>query len=195
MLQFNFDSDPSEHLLSGTIDARGVRRNISISSTIEQFFGTKMMVPGYGFMLNNELTDFDAVPGGPNQVQPNKRPLSSTSPTIVFRDGEPYMTVGSSGGKTIITTVAQVLLNVVEYGMSLQSAIAAPRIYADVDPSVYWEDGLPKGVRKKLRARGHTLNDEPTQLGNVQAIRVLDSGTYRGAADGRRNGAVYDGSE
>ncbi|MFH5801453.1 gamma-glutamyltransferase [Haladaptatus sp. CMAA 1911] len=168
---------------------------VSWTSTIEQFFGTKMMVPGYGFMLNNELTDFDATPGGPNEVQPNKRPLSSTSPTIVFRDGDPYMTVGSPGGKTIITTVAQVLLNVVEYGMSLQSAIAAPRLYADVDPAVYWEEGVPDGVRKKLRARGHALNDDPTQLGNVQAIRVLDSGKYRGAADGRRNGAVYDGSE
>ncbi|MFC4548703.1 MULTISPECIES: gamma-glutamyltransferase family protein [Halorussus] len=169
--------------------ADGDGNMVSWTSTIEQFFGTKMMVPGYGFMLNNELTDFDATPGGPNEVQPNKRPLSSTSPTIVFSDGDPLMTLGSPGGKTIITTVAQIIQNVATYDMSLPAAIAAPRIYNDADPEVYWERRVPRGVRERLRRLGHRLQDEPTELGNAQAIMVRD-GTYLGAADFRRSGAV-----
>jgi gamma-glutamyltranspeptidase/glutathione hydrolase len=163
---------------------------VSWTSTIEQFFGTKIMVPGYGFMLNNELTDFDATPGGPNDVQPNKRPLSSTSPTIVFRDGEPFMTVGSPGGKTIITTVAQIVQNVAAFDMDLADAIAAPRIYCDTDPEVFWEGAVPSGVRQELRQLGHQLEDESTDLGNAQAILVQEDGTYLGAADFRREGAV-----
>ena len=81
------------------------------------------MVQVYGVMLNNELTDFDAVPGGANEVQPNKRPLSSMTPTIVLKDDKPYMTVGSPGGTTIITSVMQTILNVIGYGMELKDAI------------------------------------------------------------------------
>src|SRR5699024_10652318 len=82
---------------------------VSYTTTIEQVFGSGIMVPGYGFMLNNELTDFDAEPGGANEVQPNKRPLSSMTPTIVFNNGQPMLTVGSPGGQTIITSVLQTL--------------------------------------------------------------------------------------
>jgi gamma-glutamyltranspeptidase/glutathione hydrolase len=163
---------------------------VSWTSTIEQFFGTKIMVPGYGVMLNNELTDFDATPGGPNEVQPNKRPLSSTSPTIVFRDGDPFMTVGSPGGKTIITTVAQIVQNVATFDMSLPEAIAEPRIYDDADPEIFWEEGVPRGVREDLSALGHQMEDESSQLGNAQSILVQEDGTYLGAADFRREGAV-----
>jgi gamma-glutamyltranspeptidase/glutathione hydrolase len=171
-----------------TADSEG--NMVSWTSTIEQFFGTKMMVPDYGFMLNNELTDFDATPGGPNEVQPNKRPLSSTSPTVVFRDGEPFMTVGSPGGKTIITTVAQIIQNVATFDMELAEAIAAPRIYCDADPEVFWEEDVPSDVREELTQLGHELEDESSQLGNAQAILVRGDGTYLGAADFRREGAV-----
>ncbi|MFC7154418.1 gamma-glutamyltransferase [Halomarina halobia] len=171
--------------------ADGEGNLVSWTSTIEQFFGSGLMVPDYGFMLNNELTDFDAVPGGPNEVQPWKRPLSSTSPTIVFRDGEPFMTVGSPGGKTIITTVAQIVLNVVEFGMGVRQAVAAPRVYKDTDPEVLWEAGVPRGVRGVLGRAGFSFESEATQLGNAQVILVdPDSGEYVGAADPRRQGAV-----
>lgn len=170
-----------------TADSEG--NLVSWTSTIEQFFGTGIMVPDHGFMLNNELTDFDAKPGGPNEVEPTKRPLSSTSPTIVFKDGDPFMTVGSPGGKTIITTVSQIILNIAEFDMSLSEAIAEPRIYDDVDPTVMWESGVPSDVRKQLRQLGHELADEPMPLGNAQAI-VAQDGEYLGAADGRRNGSV-----
>ena len=170
-----------------TADSEG--NMVSWTSTIEQLFGTKLMVPEYGFMLNNELTDFDATPGGPNEVQPNKRPLSSTSPTIVFRNGDPLLTVGSPGGKTIITTVAQIIQNVATFDMNLPAAIAAPRIYNDADPEVFWEERVPSSARERLRQFGHELGDEPTELGNAQAILVRN-GEYLGAADFRREGAV-----
>ncbi|WP_264554694.1 gamma-glutamyltransferase [Halocatena marina] len=170
-----------------TADSEG--NLVSWTSTIEQFFGTGIMVPDHGFMLNNELTDFDAKPGGPNEVEPTKRPLSSTSPTIVFKDGAPFMTVGSPGGKTIITTVAQIILNVAEFGMSPAEAIAEPRLYDDVDPEVIWEPGLPSEARQQLQALGHEFADEPMPLGNAQAIFAQD-GAYLGVADGRRDGSV-----
>lgn len=185
----SFRQDRGQTTHFTTADSEG--NLVSWTSTIEQFFGTKIMVPGYGIMLNNELTDFDAVPGGPNEAQPDKRPLSSTSPTIVFQDGDPFMTVGSPGGKTIITTVARIIMNVVEFGMSVEEAIAAPRFYKDVDPEVFWESGLPEDTRDRLRQYGFELADEPTQLGNAQAIRVGgDEARYVGVADPRRDGSV-----
>jgi gamma-glutamyltranspeptidase/glutathione hydrolase len=172
-----------------TADSEG--NLVSWTTTIEQLFGTGIVVPEYGFFLNNELTDFDAVPGGPNEVAPTKRPLSSTSPTIVFSDGEPVFTVGSPGGTTIITTVAQIIQNVVEYDMDLAEAIAAPRIYADADPTVFYEPDVPADLRERLHELGHELAEEPSELGNVQAILVdRETGEYVGAADYRRNGSV-----
>jgi gamma-glutamyltranspeptidase/glutathione hydrolase len=172
-----------------TADSEG--NLVSWTSTIEQFFGTGIMVPERGFILNNELTDFDPIPGGPNEVEPTKRPLSSTSPTIVTKDGQPFFTVGSPGGKTIITTVAQIILNVVEFDMTLAEAVQEPRIYNDVDPTLVWEPGVPADTRKQLRQLGHQLPDEPTTLGNVNAILIdPETGKYIGVGDGRRSSAV-----
>jgi gamma-glutamyltranspeptidase / glutathione hydrolase len=161
---------------------------VSWTTTIEQLFGSGVMVPEYGVMLNNELTDFDAVPGGPNQVEPLKRPLSSTSPTIVFENGSPAFTVGSPGGPTIITTVSQVILNIAAYGMSIPEAIATPRIYTSDSPTLYIEEFVPDAVRADLRDRGYDLSLDIPQLGNVQMIGVNDG--YLGAADFRRSGAA-----
>ncbi|WP_129114090.1 gamma-glutamyltransferase [Halegenticoccus tardaugens] len=168
--------------------ADGEGNLVSWTTTIEQLFGSGIMVPGRGFMLNNELTDFDAEPGGPNEVQPGKRPLSSTSPTVVFRDGEPYLTVGSPGGPTIITTVSQVLLGVAEFGMSLDAAVAEPRLYADAESDVLYEETLPEGIRRALEERGHGLSEE-SSIGSVQALEVTDDG-YFGVGDYRRDSAV-----
>ncbi|RRJ31714.1 gamma-glutamyltransferase [Halocatena pleomorpha] len=186
-LKSPFQSDLGQTTHFTTADSEG--NLVSWTSTIEQFFGTGIMVPEHGFMLNNELTDFDAKPGGPNQVEPTKRPLSSTSPTIVFKDGEPLMTIGSPGGKTIITTILQVILNVAEFGMSLPDAVAEPRIYADVDPAVVWEGTVPATARRQLGRLGHDIEETATPLGNVQAIAVRDE-EYFGVADGRRDGSV-----
>lgn len=164
---------------------------VSWTSTIEQFFGTGIMVPEWGFMLNNELTDFDAIPGGPNEVEPTKRPLSSTSPTIVTKDGRPLFTIGSPGGKTIITTVAQIILNVVEFDMTLAEAVQEPRIYNDTDPTLSWEPNVPLTARKKLKQIGEDLAQDPTAFGAANAILIdPETGEYTGVADGRRSGVA-----
>nr|WP_240512064.1 gamma-glutamyltransferase [Paludifilum halophilum] len=160
---------------------------VSYTSTIEQLFGTGIMVPGYGIMLNNELTDFDAVPGGPNEVRPGKRPMSSMTPTIVLKDGDPVMTVGSPGGSTIIASVAQTILHVLEYDLPLKQAIEEPRIYTKTYPSIRWEEGIPADVRDQLEAMGHRFQNNPRDIGNVNAIWIdPDTGRYHGAGDSTR---------
>jgi gamma-glutamyltranspeptidase/glutathione hydrolase len=172
-----------------TADSEG--NLVSWTSTIEQFFGTGIMVPEWGFMLNNELTDFDAIPGGPNEVEPTKRPLSSTSPTIVTKDGQPFFTIGSPGGKTIITTVAQIILNVTEFDMTLSEAIQEPRIYNDVEPTLVWESGVPADARQQLRQIGNELAERPTTLGNANGILIdPETGEYIGVGDGRRSSSA-----
>jgi gamma-glutamyltranspeptidase / glutathione hydrolase len=165
---------------------------VSYTSTIEQLFGTGIMVPGYGLMLNNELTDFSARPGGPNEVQPHKRPLSSMTPTIVFKDGEPYMALGSPGGMTIITSVLQVALNSIEHDMTLPDAIAAPRIFSNTPAAnVRWEHGIAEEIRADLQERGHPLTPEPQFIGNVQSIWMdQEQDLFQGVADFRRDGAA-----
>ncbi len=160
---------------------------VSYTTTIEQLFGSGIMVPEYGFMLNNELTDFDAEPGGPNQVRPNKRPLSSMSPTIMARDGEPFLTVGSPGGPTIITSVVQAILHHLEYGFDLIDAIDEPSIYAPESPEITrWEDGIPEDARDEAAQLGNDWTDEPIAIGNVNMLR--SNGEYEGAADQTRDG-------
>ncbi|WP_163582222.1 gamma-glutamyltransferase [Gracilibacillus saliphilus] len=164
---------------------------VSYTTTIEQVFGTGIMVPGYGIMLNNELTDFDAVPGGANEVKPNKRPLSSMTPTIVFEDDQPVLTVGSPGGPTIITSVLQTIINVVEYGMEPEDAVAEPRIYTNNLNSYRYENGIGSEVINQLNSMGHQFGSSPTSIGNVQSILLdHDRGLLKGVADNRRNGAA-----
>lgn len=162
---------------------------VSFTTTIEQVFGSGMMVPGYGVMLNNELTDFDATPGGANQVEPNKRPLSSMSPTIVLKDGEPFMTVGSPGGTTIITSVAQVILNVIGYDQELKDAIEEPRLFSSAYPSIRWEYGVPGDVREKMIEMGHEWEEQNLEIGNVNSLLIKDN-MYYGAADSTREGVA-----
>ncbi|MFC4075494.1 gamma-glutamyltransferase [Salinithrix halophila] len=160
---------------------------VSYTTTIEQLFGSGVMVPGYGIMLNNQLTDFDAVPGGPNEVQPGKRPMSSMSPTLLFKDGKPVMVVGSPGGPTIIASVAQTILNTVEYDQSLKEAIEEPRIYNSHTSRIRWEPGIPDTVRTNLQSKGHRFESSPRYIGNVNAIWIdRRTGLYHGAGDSTR---------
>ncbi|MED3573069.1 gamma-glutamyltransferase [Cytobacillus praedii] len=164
---------------------------VSYTTTIEQLFGTGIMVPGYGFMLNNELTDFDAVPGGANEVQPNKRPLSSMTPTIVFKNEKPVLTVGSPGGATIITSVLQTIIHAIEYDMELKSAVEEPRIYTNNLNSYRYEEGISKEVINRLNQMGHKFGQSPVTIGNVQSILIdHQNGTFKGVADSSRNGAA-----
>lgn len=158
----------------------------TVTSTLEHLFGTAMLVPGYGFFLNNQLTDFDFTPGGPNQVEPGKRPRSSMTPTLVFKDGEPVLALGSPGGPTITPTVLQAVVQFLVFGRSLEESVKAPRVYSAVYPAVDWEPSIPVASRDALKAKGHQLAAEadPT-IGNVQAVARLADGSWRGVADSR----------
>ena len=168
----------------------------SYTLTIEQTGGSGITVPGYGFLLNNELTDFNFRPltagvPDPNLPGPGKRPRSSMSPTILLRDGRPALVVGSPGGATIITSVSQTVLGFLDRGLPLVDAIAAPRLSSrnsigeSAEPAI--SDG-PDGAA--LRALGHTLVSPgtPPEIGAVTAIRPVGRGLFKAAAETVRRG-------
>ena len=163
---------------------------VSHTLTIEQTGGSGIVVPGRGFLLNNELTDFNFTPTqgdapDPNLPGPGKRPRSSMSPTIVFRGGEPFLALGSPGGSMIITTVLEVLINRLDLGMSLPEAIAAPRASQRNTPTVYAEPGFD---REWLASRfGHEFT-ETAEIGAVAAVEVLRDGRLLAAAEPARRG-------
>lgn len=167
------------------------------TSSIERIFGSGIMVPGYGFILNNDLTDFNPEPGSVNQPSGNKYPVSSKSPTIVFHEGKPFFTLGSPGAATIVASVLQVLLNILEYNMDLEDAIAERRIYNTPDLSVEWQDGINEETMKKLADLGYHPDDSfkfqtaDDRIGDVQAILINPStGELYGAADEPRPGGA-----
>jgi gamma-glutamyltranspeptidase/glutathione hydrolase len=135
-------------------------------------------------MLNNELTDFDFAPGGPNEVGPHKRPRSSMAPTILSRDGKPFAAYGSPGGPTITTTVTEITLDLLEFGMTLPDAVAAPRVFSADYPHVTWEQGVPAASLEVLRQRGDQPDALPIPIGNVQGV-WLDGAGWHGVADHR----------
>ncbi|PWW25512.1 gamma-glutamyltranspeptidase/glutathione hydrolase [Cytobacillus oceanisediminis] len=159
------------------------------TSTVEHPFGSGIMVKGYGFLLNNELTDFDANPGGINEAQPDKRPVSCKSPTILFKNDKPVLTLGSPGGPTIIGSVFQTIINVVDHKMNLKEAIEEPRIFASSGPLIEWEPGISMEAKGELESKGFEFGDEPSRIGNVQAIQIdRENGRLYGAADSSREG-------
>jgi gamma-glutamyltranspeptidase/glutathione hydrolase len=164
---------------------------VAVTTTIESLFGSGMVVPGRGFLMSNQMTDFSQVPGTANEVRPGKRPLSAMSPTIVLKDGSPILTVGSPGGPTIIWSVAQVLLNVLEHGQGLAEAVAAPRIVSTSPPSGYlWEPTVPPMSHVELQRLGHKQASQGT-FGNVNsAQRTSPDADWVGVFDPRRHGGV-----
>ena len=171
---------------------------VSYTSTIEQLAGSAIAVPGYGFLLNNELTDFDPEPLFPGVPDPNlpaggKRPRSSMAPTIVLRDGRPFLGVGSPGGSTIITTVLQILLNRIDFGMSLPEAIAAPRASQRNTPTTVAEPAFISAHGNELEARfGHAFTSTP-EIGAATGIEVRPDGRLEAVAEPvRRGGGAAD---
>ena len=175
---------------------------VSWTSTIEGTWGTGITVPGYGFLLNNELTDFNFRPQanddeadfapGANDVAPGKRPRSSMSPTLVFGGDTFLAAYGSPGGSTIINSVVNTTVNLIDHGLSIQEAIDAPRIsVTSPTGNVSYEAAFDDAALEGLRALGHELNEEPGEIGSVQAV-VVDpaTGLQYGGADDRRAGAV-----
>ncbi|MFG1910578.1 gamma-glutamyltransferase [Kribbella sp. NPDC048928] len=169
---------------------------VSYTLTIEQTGGSGITVPGRGFLLNNELTDFSAVPDpkDPNIVEAGKRPRSSMSPTIVLRGGKPYMAIGSPGGSTIITTVLQTLTNRLDRRMTLPQAIAAPRASQRNTASVTAEQSFIDRYGAALAPYGHTFTPagapgtSAAEIGAVAALEFLPGGAILAAAEPQRRG-------
>jgi gamma-glutamyltranspeptidase/glutathione hydrolase len=176
---------------------------VSLTTTLNTWYGSKVVAEGTGVLLNNEMDDFTAKPGAPNffglvqgeanAIAPGKRMLSAMTPTLVLDPlGRLALVVGTPGGSTIMTTIFQVVSNVLDHGMTLADAVAAPRVHHQhlpdrirVEP-----DGLPIDVTEELRAMGHTVADGPELSGDVQAVRVLPDARLEGVSDPRRGGAA-----
>lgn len=191
-----YESPDTTHLT--VVDAQ--RNAVSLTFTVNYGFGSGVVTPGTGILLNDEMDDFAAAPGVPNAyglvggdanaIAPRKTPLSSMTPTIVTENKRLRMAVGSPGGSTIITTVLQILLNVLEYGMDAGAAVSAPRIHHQWLPDRLKVEpwGLDTLTLKELRRRGHQIESQ-SPWGNANAIVVTPDGILSGSADPRGEGS------
>lgn len=187
-----YESEETTHL--SVVDTFG--NAVSVTTTINGWFGSFVVVDGSGFFLNNEMDDFSAKPGVPNmfgvtggeanKIEPNKRMLSAMTPTIVEKDNQLFMVVGSPGGSTIITSVFQVILNVIEHDMGMQQAVNAKRVHSQWQPDAIIPEY--KAIREKdslkLVKMGHVFQSRKA-IGRVDAILVRPDGRLEGGADPR----------
>ena len=168
----------------------------SVTTTLNNSYGSLVVVEGAGFLLNDEMDDFSVKPGTPNlyglvggkanAIEPSKRMLSSMTPSILEKDGKLFMVVGTPGGSTIITSVFQAILNVVDFGMTMQEAVAAPRFHHQWLPDQvdYEPNAISNNVRESLKQKGYILKERKA-YGRVDGILVNPNGTYQGGADPR----------
>ncbi len=197
---------PSEEVKSGTVEVIESHETthfsivdkwgnaVSITTTLNGNFGSKVLVSGAGFFLNNEMDDFSIKPGVPNQfglvggkanaIQPEKRMLSSMSPTIVEKNGQLFMVVGTPGGSTIINTTYQTIQNVISYDMTMQEAVNASKTHSQWLPNrlFYETNQIDSVVLDSLILMGHQLEDWD-KIGKMSAILILDGGKLEGAPD------------
>jgi len=196
------NSDPEGHNTThfSIIDRFG--NDVSNTYTLNFSYGVGMVAEGTGILLNNELDDFAAKPDAPNaygligyeanEPGPGKRPLSSMTPTIVLKDGKPFLITGSPGGSRIITTVLQVIVNVIDRGMDIAAAVSAPRVHNQWMPDqVFAETALAPDVVAALQARGDKVVPQP-RFTSAESILVTPQG-FAGAADPRTPGALAVG--
>lgn len=195
-----YESEETTHF--SVVDADG--NMISMTYTLEFGYGSAIVVDGGGYLLNNELGDFNAVPGvtdergqigtAPNLVAPEKRPLSSMSPTIVAQDGKPVFAIGSPGGKTIINTTMQVILNVIDHGFNIAQAIEAGRIHHQWLPDFtsIESNSLSADTLESFQARGHQIRERGSQGAAMGVYYDREQNLFLGASDSRRGdgGAV-----
>ncbi len=164
---------------------------VAYTFTIESWGGSGIVVPGYGFLLNNELTDFDFDTGGPhpNVPEAGKRPRSSMAPTIALRDGKPAFSIGSPGGSTIITTVLQTIVNHVDFGMPMDQALDAPRISQRNAPDTSVEPGFAGSAQARaLEGFGQRWESPAEEIGAANALVFNPDGTVTAVSEGKRHG-------
>jgi gamma-glutamyltranspeptidase/glutathione hydrolase len=189
-----YESDQTTHY--SIVDQFG--NAVSVTTTLNGAYGSKLYVDELGFFLNNEMDDFSSKPGVPNvygligaeanSIAPQKRMLSAMTPTIVEKEGELHMVLGTPGGSTIITSVLQTILNVEEFGMTMQQAVDAPRFHHQWLPDeIRMEvNRFPDELKQQLQKSGYPINEEaPPITARVDAILVLDDGTLEAGADHR----------
>lgn len=192
-----YESDQTTHF--SVVDKAG--NAVSNTYTINLNYGSGLVAEGTGVLMNNEMDDFSAKPGVPNAfglvggdanaVQAGKRPLSSMTPTIVLKDGQTWLVTGSPGGARIITTVLQVIMNMVDHGMNVAEASTAPRVHHQWLPDeLRVEEGISPDTLRLLAAKGHVIAEKPV-MGSTQSImRDPASGALLGASDPRRPDAA-----
>ncbi len=175
---------------------------VSNTYTLNFSYGSKLSVPGTGILLNNEMDDFSSKPGTPNayglvggqfnSIEPEKRMLSSMSPTIVLKDGKPFLTTGSPGGSRIITTILQILLNTLDFNMNIYEATSSPRFHHQWLPdNIFMENGISENTIEALKNKNHKINT-PHVIGSAQSIIKIGDYFY-GASDQRRTGGLASG--
>lgn len=183
------ESENTSHLC--VADEKG--NVVALTQSINSFFGSGIVVPGTGILLNNHLADFDDRPGGPNAIGPGKRPASSIAPTVVMRGGAPVLVVGTPGATRIVSALAQIIINLVDFGLGLDEAIEAPRAHC-LSKTLALEGRFPAEVVKALESWGHPVrmySDWDTYFGGAQAILIdAKRKTLYGAADSRRDGCA-----
>lgn len=196
--QVPYESDETTHY--SIVDKNGMA--VAVTTTLERSYGSYLVVEGAGFLLNNEMGDFSVKTGVPNSaglvygnanaIEANKRMLSSMTPTIVTKNDKNFMVIGSPGGPTIITTVLQCIMNVVDHSMTVQKAVTAPRFHHQWLPDrIEYEIGaFSEETIAQLKKLGHTLVSR-SSIGNAQGILIdPETGLLTGQADPRKNGAA-----
>lgn len=195
----NFKAEGEETTHFSIVDAEG--NAISITTTINSAYGSRIFVEGAGYLLNNEMDDFSSKPGEPNSygligaeanaIQGGKRMLSSMTPTIVEKEGELYMVVGTPGGSTIITSVFQTIVNVVDYEFTMKEAVRSKRFHHQWKPNLlFHEEGAFEGwSAQKLVRMGHILQ-ERSEIGSMNCILIWPDGWIEGGADRRRDNSA-----
>ncbi len=184
---WTYEHDDTTHYSIG--DKEG--NLVSVTKTINHFFGACLVAKGTGILLNDTMADFSTKRNDVNSVDSRKKSLSTMAPTIVLKDDKPFLVIGSPGGSRIINIVAQVISKVIDHDMDIQDAINSPRITQNTTNDLFYEDRMTRGVINKLEKMGHDMKKVlpwDKKMGGVQGIRFMEDGTIIGGADPRRDG-------